>query len=550
MNQEKARSPFPAFLLVFVITVLATPWAGAASPELSGKYPPLQDLDYLTFDELKQLSVNPKPEGTLAQKLDRFWVTPLVSNQAFYAGSRPSGLRHPLLGPFVRVTSWNIEKSLHMDEAINLFTASEAEFRQLLDPKKVTPDSEAYQQIHTQWARLVLSDIILLQEMEIGIKRSKYKNAAAQLAKALNMNYVYAPQYLEIDPVILGLETLRFEKGEEDKEATAYYAVDPSKYKGVFGSAVLSKYPIKHVEVRPLKEQPYDWYEGEKQKITFMEKARRFGSKSLFKNELTRELKVGGRHYFRVDLDVPELPGKTLTIINIHLEIKCLPKARDTQMKEILSYIRDIPNPVIMMGDYNAAPTDISPTSLTRIAKRTAKNPTTWFGLAVNYVSPHGLALNTTRGVSNVTKNFNDPFAKDIKVMAPNPLKKMFVRIKDFRFSDGGAFDFRGDAERSVGAKTKILANSNQRGTKGFKTTFTVKRALGIIGKYRLDWVFVKSFLKDSEADDGPYRFAPHFGETLEEMNTNLKIQISDHHPSLVDLPFEEPPLRPKDEAI
>jgi len=214
------------------------------------------------------------------------------------------------------------------------------------------------------------------------------------------------------------------------------------------------------------------------------------------------------------------------------------------QMREILDEIKSIKNPVIMLGDFNAAPTDISPTSVTRTVKRTIKNPTTWFGVAVNYVSPYGLAINTTRGVTNVTKNFNDPFAKDISVIAPNPLFDMFDMIRQFRFSDGKTFDFRGDPERSRGHKDKLLANSNQRGRKGFKTSFSVRRALGIVGKFRLDWVFVKSLLTSPEDRDGPYRLAPHFGETLEEMNTSFKEPLSDHHPSIVDLPLEEPKIK------
>ena len=120
----------------------------------------------------------------------------------------------------------------------------------------------------------------------------------------------------------------------------------------------------------------------------------------------------------------------------------------------------------------------------------------------------------------------------------------MFMDIKRFRFNDGYVFDFRGNKERSINGKDGVLSNSNQRGTKGFKTTFKVIRPLAVhIGKYRLDWIFVKSFLTRPEDAGGTYRFAPHFGETLEEMNTSLKQQISDHHPNVVDLPFEEPDL-------
>lgn len=511
------------------------------STRVYAEYIQFQEPNYLTYEELKTLSQNPKPKGALKEKLDRFWRTPLISNEAYYSGARPKALQNDQLGEYITVASWNIEKSLHMDHAIELFTSDDEKFKSMVNSEEVKIPSKKYEHINRQRKRLIEADILILQEMEIGVKRSKYWNAAGKLAEALGMNYVYGTQYLEVDPVILGLETIQFEDGTEDKEAEDYYRVDPEKYKGMFGSAVLSRYPIKHVEVRPLDYQPYDWHEGEKQKIGFLEKSRRFGAKTLFKNELTREMKVGGRHYFRVDLDVPGIPNNTLTIINIHLEIKCQPKDRARQMKEILSYMRNIKNPVIMMGDFNAAPTDISPTSVTRVVKRTAKNPSAWLGVALNVA---GSQLNAPRVATNIVKNFNDPFAADIKVIAPNPLKEMFTYIKEFRFKDGSVFDFRGNKERSIGEKNEILANSNQRGLKGFVTTFSVKRALTVIGKYRLDWAFVRPLhLIDPENNEASYKLSPHFGETLEEMNTSLIRQVSDHHPNLFNLPLNEPSI-------
>jgi len=502
-----------------------------------------QPIRFLSFEELKSLSLNPKPQGELREKLNQFWQTPLISNEAYHKGIEPLRPKPLLLGETLRVASWNIEKSLNIAQMIQLMT-SESAFKGMIDAQKIAPSSEEYRNIIRQRERLIESDILILQEMEIGMKRSGYINAAETIAKSLGMNYVYAPQYLEIDPVRLGTESIELEEGGADQEALDYYRVDPKRYKGVFGSAVLSRYPIIHAGIHLLKNQPYDWYWGEKKKSGFLEKARRFGTKTLFENEITREMKVGGRGYFRVDLAVPDLPGGILTVINVHLEIKCDPNGREAQMDEILEEIKDIKNPVIMMGDYNAAPTDISPTSIGRVVKRTAKNPTTWLGAAVSYVSPHGLAINTTRTVSNKTKNFNDPFARNISVVAPNPLKDMFMMIQNFQFDDGYTFDFRGDPLRSIGNKNGKLANSNQRGKKGFVTTFSVKRPWGLIGKYRLDWVFVKSQNRTPEDTHWPYRFSPHFGETLEEMNTGLLHPISDHHPNIVDLPFEEPRIQ------
>jgi hypothetical protein len=39
------------------------------------------------------------------------------------------------------------------------------------------------------------------------------------------------------------------------------------------------------------------------------------------------------------------------------------------------------------------------------------------------------------------------------------------------------------------------------------------------------------------------YRFAPHFGRTLKELNYGIPDRISDHSPITLDLPLNEPPL-------
>ncbi len=531
-------------LALFIVSLLL------ANPCISENTAPLpyiirqQNTDFLTFEELQSLSINPNSDENITVKYNNFLRTPIIDNTAYYNGIKPmKPVNINLNTPIIRLASWNIEKSIFLDDAIIAFT-SEDKFKKLINTKKVYPYSIDYQTIIRQRERLRTADIIVLQEMEVGVKRSGYIDASRELAKALNMNYVFAPQYLEVDPVLLGLEKIFFYEGDIDKEATSYFNVDPEKYKGVFGSAVLSRYPIKYVEVFPLTNQAYDWYNNEKKKTSFLEVSRRIGSKMVFKNEMTREVKVGGRHFFRVDLHVPGIPDETLTIINVHLEIKCLPKERERQISEILTYIKNIENPVILVGDFNSATTDLSPTSLKRTVKRTLTNPTTWFSAAVSYLSPNGLIINSLRGVSNVTKNYDNPLASHIPILAPNALKELFTIIYDFRFSDGGKFDFRGDANRSMFGKEGTLSNSNQRDFKGFKTTFNLKRPLGpVIGKYRLDWIFVKSYLTDSSQTQYRYRLAPHFGETLEELNTNLYKPISDHHPNVVDLPLNEPSI-------
>jgi hypothetical protein len=63
-------------------------------------------------------------------------------------------------------------------------------------------------------------------------------------------------------------------------------------------------------------------------------------------------------------------------------------------------------------------------------------------------------------------------------------------------------------------------------------------------GKYKLDWIFVRAgSLSDPHDAKQPYRFAPHFGRTLKELNQSIPDRISDHSPITVDLPLGEPPI-------
>jgi hypothetical protein len=85
------------------------------------------------------------------------------------------------------------------------------------------------------------------------------------------------------------------------------------------------------------------------------------------------------------------------------------------------------------------------------------------------------------------------------------------------------------------------LGNSNQRESKGFSTTYATTRTVGPVGRFKLDWIFVKSYLSSPENHAEPYLFAPHFARTMETVNYSIEDRISDHNPISLDLPFGEP---------
>lgn len=518
---------------------------GGRIDRFAGGYPRLEQPEFLRFSELVELSQSghPGPDTVLGAKVDRLLRTPIIDNRAWYAGHRPQQTVSTKLGPLLRVTTWNIEKSLHMPEVIAAMTSEQA-YAEMIEAD-IGEGSDTWNEMLRQRERVAGSDIIFLQEMDIGVNRSGYANAAGDLAEALDMNYAYGTQAIEVDPVLLGLEPITdHETGEIDREATKFFQADPARFKGCFGSAVLSRYPIRRVVLVPLETEGYDWYEGEKAKTTFVEDLRRVGTKLVFDNTVTREMKVGGRHFFRVDLEVPGVgQHDTLSVINVHLEIKCLPEVRVEQMKEILAYIRDIPHPVVMAGDFNASAIDISPTSLTRITKRLAKDPATWLNVA-NEIAFDLDWASMTRNVLNFVKNLHSPLAPNIPVLLPNKVLPLIEAVEDFAFADGSRFDFRGDPERSMGPWEGKLSNSNQKQLKGQVQTFSVQRPIGPIGYYRLDFMFIRSgLLGHPRQRDASYVLAPHFGETMRVFNHHLKVPLSDHRPSVVDLPLLEPSL-------
>ena len=71
--------------------------------------------------------------------------------------------------------------------------------------------------------------------------------------------------------------------------------------------------------------------------------------------------------------------------------------------------------------------------------------------------------------------------------------------------------------------------------------TFQFERTAGPKGKFKLDWIFVKSYLKDPRNQEGSRIMAPHFARTMFEADYALPESLSDHAPISVDLQFNEP---------
>jgi endonuclease/exonuclease/phosphatase family metal-dependent hydrolase len=386
------------------------------------------------------------------------------------------------------------------------------------------------------------ADIIVLNEVDLGMKRSGYRNVAEELAELLGMNYAFGVQFVELSPIYVGNRLQPADDAE--RELIEVFRVDPERYKGLHGIAILSRFPLENVRLIPFKHQPYDWYRQEKRGPSMVEKGKRGVARTVFREETLREVRRGGRATLLADVVDDRLPMGRATVVATHLENRTKPKERLRQFNELLATIRKIENPVILAGDLNTSGSDLTPTSIRREIMKRVGDPKYWMRQAATYALGIGLLEEAVLAGVTFGRVHSDPTVKHIPFVSPNRERRLFDTIKKFRFDDGGGFDVRGDRERSVGGKSNSFANSNQRGQKGFVTTYQVARPIKFIGKYKLDWIFVKpSGSQEPSANKDTYRFAPHFGRTLIDVNEAIKGRISDHRPMIVDLPLGEPRL-------
>lgn len=500
----------------------------------------------LTYDELVRLSEQEELPEDLRANVERLRTTPFVNNDAAARGARPHRPRNTKLGRLVRVVSWNIERGLEY-EAVEAALRGPDSFAALLDGSKYSRGGKKRALVLRQASLLREADVIVLNEVDWGLKRTGYRNIAADLASATGMNYAYGVEFLEVDPVALGTETFEGVDPEERAQLTAQIKVDSERYRGLHGTAILSRFPLENVRLVPFRHQPYEWYAGEKKAVRPLEWGKRKASEIAFLEKVTRQIRRGGRMMLMADVVDPEIPGGRMTIVATHLETRTKPDGREEQLKELLAQVKDVSNPVVVAGDMNTSTRDATPTSIQREIKKRLGSKKFWIEKGLGWLTgieiPRSILL---RGYNEYRKQA-DPTVRNIPFVAPNPEADFFEELKDFRFTDGGAFDFRGERGRSIGDQTGPLANSNQRGDKGFVTTYEVERTIGFVGRFKLDWIFVKPpGVTEPYDEDGPHRFAPHFGRTLKSLNDAIEDRISDHSPVVVDLPLSEPTIRRK----
>ena len=492
-----------------------------------------QGPELLSFDELVALASTARPEGALGDRLNALLNTPFVHSDT--AGDiQPHRPNVSGLGPVLRVGLWNIERGLNFDEIRSALSDPGA----FLRVTRTGISSRQRETVESQLATLQGIDVLVLNEADWGMKRTEYRDITRELASALHMNYAYAVEFVEVDPLFdLDTEQLHLADAQQDQRLQRDLQVDRQRYRGLHGTAILSRYPIQSARIFRFP-VCYDWYGEEYKAISKLEHGKRWSAHKLFRERVERELRRGGRMALIADISVPELSTGQATIVATHLENKCTPACRRQQMQALLADLKSDNNPLVLAGDLNTTSRDNTPTSIRNEIMTRVVDYKFWIGQAVSHFNPLGLFQYTLVPV-RYFHGYNDPTAFHLPILWENRERSMFKALEKFRFADDRAFDFRGEPQRTSPPRGHTLADSNQRSGKGFTPTYSFARDYGgLVGRFKLDWIIVKPFIQNPRLPTQTGLFAPHFPETMRELNDSVYDRIADHAPMTVDLPF------------
>ena len=466
-------------------------------------------VSILTYSDLIQLSQKAIPQGALKLKLAQQLNKPYIFNKHKTLSFLPhrlktsSGQNKTFSRAFLRVAHWNIERGFNIEPIKKIISKTSNYFYSYKRNIKSNLQNEFRNEIQD----LMSSDIVCLNEVDIGMPRTNYRNIVSELARELNYNYAFATEFVELSPLVHKLKT------------------NPRKYLGLHGNAILSRYPIKNAFIIRLPEC-YKWFHGEIGKKSPLEHARRFGAKTVFSEQILTEVRHGSRCALICEV---ELPNKEIvTIVSIHLEDRCYPDKRFKQAEYVFGNLRNIRTPLIIAGDFNTTTTDSAPTSVKKEITKRLRDP--------HFIARQAILVAASAplpGVANLAAftvgkalQYKDPTVPSIPILFPNQERKLFQFIKNFQFTDGGMIDCSGDPKNSSNGKNGFLANSNERALKGFESTFKFEEPR-LIAYFKLHWFFVKPKGK---------KIQPFNGKTLRLVNHAYPGRVSDHEPITVDL--------------
>ncbi|MBI2982203.1 MAG: endonuclease/exonuclease/phosphatase family protein, partial [Deltaproteobacteria bacterium] len=188
--------------------------------------------------------------------------------------------------PFYRSVAWNIERGMRFEAILH------------------------YLKSHPL---LSTADILLITEADMGMARSGNRDVAAEIARALRMNYFFAPSYLNLS------------KGAGIEQE---FAGENSL--GIAGNAVLSRYPLSDPRIVPLP-NAHDKMRG-------------------------REKRVGSQSAPVVKV---HLPNAFLAVSAVHLDVRSTQGHRIVQLEKVTEAIRGMGDgPALVGGDWNTSTYD------------------------------------------------------------------------------------------------------------------------------------------------------------------------------------------------
>ena len=197
--------------------------------------------------------------------------------------STRNGLRfntpRPWSRDFFRILSWNIERGLQFPKIVDFLQTIQA-------------------------------DLLLLQEVDLNARRTRYRDIASELARCLNLNYVFGMEFQELS------------EGSADRPA--YH-----------GMATLSPWPLSKARIIQFHDQSSFW------------KPRWY-----VPNLATFQRRIGGRIGLVAEANIY---GRKVVTYNLHLESRGADELRVRQLNEVLADSRryvDRPS-FVVAGDFN-----------------------------------------------------------------------------------------------------------------------------------------------------------------------------------------------------
>ena len=224
----------PAVYVCLLIAIIAT--LTGPHPLHAQSYVRESGPELFSYPELVQLNSDQEVPPELAEKLRLITTTPFLNNEAYLNGTRPTPLDVPGLGPSLRVALWNIERGLELDDILLFLKDKDAFMAKVAEERKHAKQSGKrlravqLEKIPEQIEILKAADVWILNEVDWGVKRTDYREVIRELGKALNMNWAYGVEFLEIDAKQLGLDTFDDgETGQQQADLQEVFRVDKTR---------------------------------------------------------------------------------------------------------------------------------------------------------------------------------------------------------------------------------------------------------------------------------------------------------------------------------